>query len=92
MTFTAGNLFPFRSYFGVTEVKPAPGFEHWSPAWEVDNLPTELSLPLNQIMLIAVYVSFCDFDVDVKVFFEGQWLHLLKGFTNMVANCCYSAN
>ncbi len=43
--FTAGNLLPSHSCSGVTWVKSRLGFEHGSPAWEVDDLPTELSLP-----------------------------------------------
>ncbi len=30
----------------VTQVKQLPGFEPGSPVWEVDDLPTEISLPL----------------------------------------------
>ncbi len=44
MTFTAGNLFPSHPGTGETQVKSQPGFEHGSPAWEVDDLQTELSL------------------------------------------------
>ncbi len=43
MNFTAVNLFPSHSCIGVTQVKPPPVFQLWSPAWEVDNLLTELS-------------------------------------------------
>ncbi len=47
MTFNAGNLFSSHSCTGVhvTHVKPQPGFKPRSPAWEADDLPTELSLP-----------------------------------------------
>ncbi len=46
MTFTAGNLFPSHSLHWGTQVKPPPGFKRGAPAWEADDLPTELSLPL----------------------------------------------
>ncbi len=45
MTFTAG-LFPSHSCIGVTQVKTPLGFEPRSPAWEVNDLPSELSLPM----------------------------------------------
>ncbi len=45
MTFTAGNLFLSHSCIAVTQVRPPLGFEPMSPAWEVDDLPAELSLP-----------------------------------------------
>ncbi len=38
MTFTAGNLIPSYSCTGI-----------WIPAWEADDLPTELSLPLYDV-------------------------------------------
>ncbi len=47
MTFTDGNLFPSHSCIGVTQAKSPLGFEPGSTAWEVDNLPTELPLPLS---------------------------------------------
>ncbi len=46
ITFTAGNLFPSHSSYDLSRVKPPPLFVPGSPAWEVDDLPTELSLPL----------------------------------------------
>ncbi len=43
MTFTAGNLFPSHSCIGGTQIKPLPEFEPGSLAWEMGDLPTELS-------------------------------------------------
>ncbi len=45
MTFTAANLFLSYSCIGVTQDKSILGFEPKFPAWQVDDLPTELSLP-----------------------------------------------
>ncbi len=45
VTFTAGNIFHSHSCIGMTWVKPPLGYEPVSPAWEADDLPTELSLP-----------------------------------------------
>ncbi len=42
MTFTIGNI--FLLYWCDLIVVPT-GFEPWSTAWEVDDKPTELSLP-----------------------------------------------
>ncbi len=58
MTFTAGNLFPSHSCIGVTWVKPPPVFEPGSRAWELDKIPTELSLPLVMLCYIGLrYVT-----------------------------------
>ncbi len=56
MTFTAGNLFLSHSCIGWPDSSP-----HWdlkgSPAWESDDLSTELSLPLNKSYLIYSHDS-----------------------------------
>ncbi len=41
----------------VTWVKPPPGFELRSSAWETDNEPTELSLPPDIYFLLAINSS-----------------------------------
>ncbi len=82
MTFTAGNLFPSLSYIGVTRVNLPLGFELRSPAWELDDLLTELSLPLNILNLVLVflfsfslwrcYPSMCKAQLGLVLWLEGK--------------------
>ncbi len=48
----------------VTRVKPPLGFEPGSPAWEADDLLTELSIPPGLMLLInrfmPIYIASCD--------------------------------
>ncbi len=47
MTFTAGNLFLSHLCIAWPKLSHPLGLEHVSPAWEADDLPTELSLLLD---------------------------------------------
>ncbi len=87
MTFTAGNLFPLIHALGDPSQSP-PGFEPGSPDWEVDDLPTELSLPPIIILITIVkckkgsnkWNSDCDSELINKWSFKILSEHILTFF------------
>ncbi len=60
----------------VIWVKPPPGFEPRSPAWEADDLPTELSLP--PYSFVNCHLSQTSLEI---MFYKYMWLHVQLRFS-----------
>ncbi len=62
----------------VTRVKHPLGFEPRSPAWEADDLPTELSLPLDVLQSSMIYQLYALMLIAHMTLSSWMWVHYIK--------------